>query len=127
MLDEINRKLDNRLQSCTTKGGKGEAMNITEVLETIMLVCFGVSWPVNLVKNFKLRSAKSTSLTFLLLIWLGYVAGVSAKILQLVNPALKNPSWYLLTIYIINLVMLSANLVVYYRNQKLDERSIAAR
>ncbi len=95
-------------------------MNYTEILETVMLVCFGFSWPINLVKNYKLRSAKSTSLSFLLLIWFGYVAGVSAKLIQLFSPDMKNPTWYLLTIYIINLIMLSANLLVYVRNKRLD-------
>ncbi len=93
---------------------------MTEMLETIMLICFGISWPINLVKNYRLRSAKSTSLTFLLLIWFGYVAGVAAKLIQLFSPAMKDPTWYLLTIYMINLVMLSANLLVYFRNRQLD-------
>lgn len=47
-----------------------------------MLVCFGFSWPINLVKNYKMRSAKSMSLSFLLMIWAGYVAGVAAKLLS---------------------------------------------
>ncbi len=93
---------------------------MTEMLETIMLICFGISWPINLVKNYRLRSAKSTSLTFLLLIWFGYAAGVAAKLIQLFSPEMKDPTWYLLTIYMINLVMLSANLLVYFRNCQLD-------
>ncbi len=88
-----------------------------------MLICFGLSWPVNLVKNYKLRSAKSMSLPFLLLIWFGYVAGVSAKLIQLISPERQNPTWYLLTIYIINLIMLSANLLVYIRNKHLDKKA----
>lgn len=96
-------------------------MQVTEILEAIMLVCFGFSWPINLVKNYRLRSAKSMSLPFLLLIWSGYVAGITAKLIQLVSPEYNNPTWYLLTIYIINLLMLSANLVVYVRNKRLDK------
>ncbi len=98
---------------------------MTEILEAIMLVCFGISWPINLVKNYRLRSAKSTSLSFLFLIWFGYVAGVAAKLIQLLSPELKSPTWYLLTIYIINLIMLSANLLVYFRNRRLDRMSAA--
>lgn len=96
-------------------------MNIAQILETIMLICFGFSWPINLVKNYKLRSAKSMSLSFLLLIWFGYVAGVTAKLIALFTPGMANPSWYLLTIYIINLLMMCANILVYFRNARLDK------
>lgn len=96
-------------------------MNIVQILETVMLICFGFSWPINLVKNYKLRSAKSMSLSFLLLIWFGYVAGVTAKLIALASPDLPNPSWYLLTIYIVNLLMMCANIGVYFRNARLDK------
>ncbi len=96
-------------------------MNIVQVLETIMLICFGLSWPVNLVKNYKARSAKNISLPFLLLITFGYVAGITAKLIALYSPQYPDPSWYLLTIYIINLLMMCANIAVYFRNAHLDK------
>ena len=49
-------------------------------LETMMLVCFGFSWPLNVIKAYKAGTAKGTSLPFILLIIAGYVAGISAKI-----------------------------------------------
>ena len=48
------------------------------ILETAMLICFGCSWPINLVKNYKCRSAKGMSLPFILLLIVGYVAGICA-------------------------------------------------
>ena len=44
------------------------------ILETAMLICFGCSWPINLVKNYKCRSAKGMSLPFILLLMVGYIA-----------------------------------------------------
>ena len=38
------------------------------LFETLMLVCFGLSWPINMMKAYKARTAKGTSLPFLLLI-----------------------------------------------------------
>lgn len=96
-------------------------MNIVQILETVMLICFGLSWPVNLVKNYRVASAKSMSLPFLLLIWSGYVAGVTAKIIALYSPQYPDPAWYLLTVYIINLLMMCANIAVYFRNAHLDK------
>ena len=85
------------------------------ILETIMLVCFGFSWPINLIKAYKARTAKSTSLPFVLLIIAGYIAGISAKIIM------GNIN-YVLVAYLLNLAIVSLNLVVYFRNVALDKQ-----
>ena len=90
-------------------------MEIAPILETIMLVCFGFSWPINLIKAYKARTAKSTSLPFVLLIIAGYIAGISAKIIMGNNN-------YVLVAYLLNLAIVSLNLVVYFRNVALDKQ-----
>ena len=90
-------------------------MEIAPILETIMLVCFGFSWPMNLIKAYKARTAKSTSLPFVLLIIMGYIAGISAKIIM------GNIN-YVLVAYLLNLAIVSLNLVVYFRNVALDKQ-----
>ena len=57
-------------------------MNLAHLLEAGMLVCFGFSWPINVVKTYKARTAKGTSLAFIILIITGYIAGISAKIIN---------------------------------------------
>ena len=91
-------------------------METAPILETIMLVCFGFSWPMNLIKAYKARTAKSTSLPFILLIITGYIAGISAKI---ANGNLN----YVLIAYLLNLAIVSLNLVVYFRNVALDKKA----
>ena len=54
-------------------------MKMAAVLEAIMLVCFGLSWPINAMKAWKSRTAVGTSWMFLGLITLGYIAGIAAK------------------------------------------------
>ncbi|MBQ4598558.1 MAG: hypothetical protein IJB19_01440 [Clostridia bacterium] len=84
------------------------------IFETIMLVCFGLSWPLNVIKAYKARTAKGTSLPFILLIITGYIAGIAAKfVTHQVN--------YVLVVYLINLAIVSLNLVVYFRNAALDK------
>lgn len=90
-------------------------MEMAPILETIMLVCFGFSWPINLIKAYKARTAKSTSLPFVLLIIAGYIAGISAKIIM------GNIN-YVLVAYLLNLAIVSLNLVVYFRNVALDKQ-----
>lgn len=88
------------------------------ILETIMLVCFGFSWPLNVIKAYKARTAKGTSLPFILLIITGYIAGICAKVLtHQIN--------YVLIAYLINLAIVSLNVVVYFRNVTLDNRRFA--
>ncbi len=89
------------------------------ILETVMLVCFGLSWPVNVMKNVKARSAKNMSLPFILLICFGYVAGISAKILS-------GNVTYVLAVYIINLAIVSVNLVVYGINRRYDKLCVSS-
>lgn len=86
------------------------------IFETIMLICFGFSWPMNLIKAYKARTAKSTSLPFILLIITGYVAGITAK---LVTGQIN----YVLVAYILNLVIVLMNLAVYFRNLSLDKKN----
>ncbi len=85
------------------------------ILETVMLVCFGFSWPLNVIKAYKARTAKGTSLPFILLIITGYVAGIGAKIIS-------NQINYVLIAYILNLAIVSLNVAVYFRNVALDKK-----
>ncbi len=91
-------------------------MTISEILETIMLVCFGLSWPLSVVKNIKAKSAKNMSLPFILLILFGYIAGIAGKIIN------GNFS-YVLIVYLINLLSVFSNVVVYFINLRLDHKA----
>ncbi len=85
------------------------------ILETVMLICFGFSWPLNVIKAYKAQTAKGTSLPFILLIITGYIAGISAKIIS-------GQITYVLVAYLVNLVIVSLNVVVYFRNVSLDNK-----
>lgn len=89
---------------------------MTQVLEATMLICFGFSWPMSVYKNYKARTAKSMSLPFTLLIISGYIAGISAKIYS-------HTFNYVLVVYILNLLIVSANVAVYFINRKHDNES----
>lgn len=85
-----------------------------------MLVCFGLSWPLNAYKNFKAGTAAGSSWQFIALITAGYVAGIAAKF------ASGQINW-VLAVYFINMACLAANWLVYFRNRHLDcEREAAA-
>ena len=50
---------------------------MSELLEIIMVLSFGASWPLNVMKSYKARTTKGKSLGFMLLIEAGYVFGRS--------------------------------------------------
>ena len=88
---------------------------MTEFLEMIMLICFGISWPFSVVRNIKGKTAKGMSIEFTLLIIVGYIAGIGAKIYS-------GNVGFVLFVYLLNLVMVSANLVVFFVNKRLDKK-----
>lgn len=96
---------------------------MAELLEVTMIVSFGFSWPLNVLKSYRARTTKGKSLAFLLLIFFGYIAGIASKF---VNEDYMNKiadKWYVLFFYILNFIMVGADLVMYVRNRKLDKEN----
>lgn len=91
---------------------------MAELFEAIMLVCFGLSWPLNAWKNYKARTAVGSSWQFIALITVGYLFGIAAKFVS------GTINW-VLAVYFINLVCIGFNWLVYFRNRSLDKRAAA--
>lgn len=96
---------------------------MSEILEIVMIVSFGASWPINLMKSYKSRTTKGKSLLFLCLIFFGYIAGIISKFLNEAYMASFASKWYVLFFYFLNLIMVGADLILYFRNLKLDKES----
>ncbi len=86
-----------------------------------MIVSFGASWPLNVIKSYKARTTKGKSLVFLLLILFGYVAGITSKLINTVYMAQIEQKWYVLFFYVLNFIMVTLDLCMYIRNYKLDQ------
>ena len=95
---------------------------MAEILEIIMLLCFGASWPLNVIKSYKARTAKGKSLAFLLLIILGYIAGIVSKFFNEAYMNSFDTKWYVLFFYFLNMFMVSLDVVMYFRNKRLDNK-----
>lgn len=87
---------------------------MSEIFEMFMLICFGLSWPMSVYKNIKAKTARSMSLPFTLLIITGYIAGITAKIYS-------HQINFVLAVYLINLAIVSINVVVYFINRRYDK------
>ncbi|HTP59530.1 MAG TPA: hypothetical protein VMM82_11470 [Spirochaetia bacterium] len=89
------------------------------IFEIIMLVCFGAAWPFSIYKSWRTRQVAGKSLPFLLVIVVGYVAGVLHKIIYHFDPVIY--------LYALNALMVSIDIILYLRNRVYHAReSIAA-
>ena len=88
------------------------------LFETGMLLCFGASWPFSIVKSYRSRTAGGKSLLFQLLVIAGYLLGIAGKIVT------HNVN-YVLAVYLLDLAMVSVDLVLTLRNKRLDRMAAA--
>lgn len=86
---------------------------MAQLLETGMVILFGCSWPISILKAYRARTTTGKSLLFLILISLGYVCGITSKIIS-------DNITYVFFFYCLNLCMLITELLLYARNKKLD-------
>ena len=96
---------------------------MAEILEIVMIVSFGASWPLNVMKSYKARTTKGKSLSFLCLIFFGYIAGILSKFMNPTYMAAFGEKWYVLFFYVLNLIMVGTDLVLYFRNRDLDKKN----
>lgn len=71
-----------------------------------MLVCFGISWPVAVLKTYTTKSVKGKSFLFLLLILLGYIFGIIHKIIYSFD--------YVIWLYILNGFLVLADMTLWF-------------
>ena len=93
---------------------------MSEFLEIMMILLFGASWPMNVIKSYKSRSAKGKSILFLLFIFVGYIAGIASKFTNATYMANFSTKWYVLIFYFINITMVGMDIALYIRNRRLD-------
>ena len=77
-----------------------------------MLICFGFAWPVDIYKSIKSRSTKGKSLPFLLVIVAGYAFGIVHKLIHSKD--------FVMFLYLLNALMVSTDIVLYFRNKRLE-------
>ena len=85
-----------------------------QIFEFIMLVCFGLSWPISVYKSIKSKSTQGKSVVFIVAIIIGYISGIIGKI---INDQLT----YVLIIYCFNLIVVFVDLVLFFINRKREK------
>ena len=91
-------------------------MQLAELLEAMMIISFGISWPLSIIRSYRSRSTKGKSIFFSFFILFGYLCGISAKLIEYNH----NLAFYF---YILNITMVTIDICLYFRNQKLEKQS----
>ncbi len=89
---------------------------MAQVFEVLMLICFGASWPFNISKSLKSRTARGKSIAFELCIITGYLCGLAGKFIG-------GNVTYVVAVYILDILMVSTDLVLTIRNKILDHKA----
>lgn len=91
-----------------------QVFQLHKIFEVLMLLCFGFAWPLSIIKAWQARTTTGKSIVFLLVVLLGYVAGIANKLINGVD--------YVVYFYGLNFVMVFTDLLIYFRNLKLDKQ-----
>lgn len=99
---------------------------MTDLLEALMILCFGLSWPISIRKSWTSRTAKGKSLFFEIFLLVGYIFGILRKVILFANAVSAGQpegflfylSWFF---YVLNFIEISIDVALYFRNVKLDK------
>lgn len=81
------------------------------IFEIVMLICFGAAWPLSIYKSYKSKSTQGKSASFLVVILIGYLAGILNKFYYNFDNVVY--------LYVLNMIMVALDLALYMRNRRL--------
>lgn len=87
---------------------------MAQIFETLMLICFGLSWPFNIAKSLRAKTAKGKSMLFEVVIIVGYLMGLTGKFVS-------GNVTYVAAVYVLDILMVSTDLALTLRNHRLDK------
>lgn len=97
-------------------------MDVVQLCEIGMLVAFGCSWPFNIGKSWRSRTARGKSVVFEFIVLFGYLVGLAGKLIAWHRSGV----WaYSIWFYFADIAMVAIDIVLYFRNTALDRRAAA--
>jgi hypothetical protein len=84
------------------------------VFEVAMLVCFGISWPVSIIKSVRTRIVLGKSPLFMIVVCFGYIFGIIHKLLYSMD--------WVIVLYALNMVLVMIDLILYFKYLPKDSK-----
>ena len=85
------------------------------IFEIIMLLCFGAAWPFSIYRSWISGTTGGKSVFFLLIIIVGYTAGIANKLFYRFDNVVY--------LYSLNFAMVSIDTALWFRNKKREKNS----
>ena len=82
-------------------------MEIAKILESLMLLCWGASWPFQVYKTYKTKDVKGKSILFLWLVEMGYIIGLFYKYIYHYDGVVY--------LYWLNFILIAMDIALYYK------------
>jgi hypothetical protein len=76
------------------------------MFEAVMLICFGISWPVSILKAIRTKVVAGKSPLFMAIVILGYLSGI-------IHKCVYSMDW-IIALYALNLILVAVDLSLYY-------------
>lgn len=89
---------------------------MSQLFEALMVISFGISWPISIVKSIRSRTAKGKSLVFIIFILFGYACGIASKLIS-------HNITYVFVFYVLNFIMVAIDIYLFFKNSKLDQQN----
>ncbi len=91
-----------------------------QILEGAMLVCFGFGWPIDVIKTLRVKNVEGKSIGFMSMIFVGYLAGMGSKFVQLADQGLLEG---VTALYAFNAVMVAIDILLYVRYRRAGKQA----
>lgn len=88
---------------------------MAQFFEALMLIAFGFSWPISIIKTLRVKKVSGKSPLFMSLIIGGYICGIIAK-------CISDQLTPVVALYILNTIMVGIDLILYLHFSNKEER-----
>jgi hypothetical protein len=89
--------------------------HLSSLLECAMLFCFGFSWPFAIAKTYRAKRVDGKSPLFEIIVIVGYLFGIARHLVG-------ETSW-VLAVYLIDVLLVSTDLALYFHYARKNRQS----
>ncbi len=91
-----------------------DGVALGSILEAVMMLSFATAWPFNIVRAYRARTARGTSIVFMSVIEFAYICGMLSKIVA-------DNVTYVFAFYVLDFTLVGIAILIYFRNRAIDK------
>ncbi len=80
---------------------------LSQILEFMMLLAFGFSWPFAILRTYRAKRVDGKSPAFMAIVLFGYVCGILAHLVE-------GTKLWLCVVYLVDMALVSTDLALYF-------------